>query len=93
MFSKAGREKTLVVHTCEVNQGLLSISKVFIAGNRLVFDNATGFIESKRVAMRLGFATQREWSPSRCEGSGLCTGKAERTFLGARNTDERDNYY
>ena len=45
-FTEQGREKTLVVRICEVNQSPLSVSKGLKAGNRVVLDNPTGFIES-----------------------------------------------
>ena len=46
-FTEEGKEKRMVLQVCEVNQGLLSVSKAVAAGNRVAFDSAGSYIESK----------------------------------------------
>ena len=41
------QEKKLVVQVCDVNQGLLSVSKATAANNRVVFDSDGSYIENK----------------------------------------------
>ena len=42
-----GKEKQMVMQVCDVNQGLLSVSKATAAGNRVVFDSEGSYIQSK----------------------------------------------
>ena len=42
-----GAEKKMTLQVCDVNQGLLSVSKVAGAGNRVVFDEQGSYIENK----------------------------------------------
>ena len=45
--TEEGKEKNMVVQVCDVNQGLLSVSKAVAAGNRVVFDGDGSYIENK----------------------------------------------
>ena len=42
-----GQVKQMVMQVCDVNQGLLSVSKATAAGNRVVFDSDGSFIQNK----------------------------------------------
>ena len=42
-----GQHRKLVVQVCDVNQGLLSVSKATAANNRVVFDKDGSYIENK----------------------------------------------
>ena len=42
----------MVIQVCEVNQGLLSVSKATATGNRVVFDSAGSYIENKSSGER-----------------------------------------
>ena len=46
-ITEEGQEKKLVVQVCDVNQGLLSVSKATAANNRVVFDRDGSYIENK----------------------------------------------
>ena len=37
----------MVLQLCDVNHGLLSVSKAVAAGNRVVFDDQNSYIENK----------------------------------------------
>ena len=37
----------MTVQVCDVNQGLLSVSKAVAAGNKVVFDSDASYIENK----------------------------------------------
>ena len=50
--TEEGKEKNMVVQVCDVNQGLLSVSKAVAAGNRVVFDEDGSYIENKRSKER-----------------------------------------
>ena len=50
--TEEGKEKNMVVQVCDVNQGLLSVSKAVAAGNRVVFDGDGRYIENKRSKER-----------------------------------------
>ena len=47
--TEEGLEKEMTLQVADVNQGLLSVSKAMKAGNRVVFDEAGSYIESKRT--------------------------------------------
>ena len=47
-----GAIKKMVVQVCDVNQGLLSVSKATAAGNRVVFDLDGSYIENKTSGER-----------------------------------------
>ena len=47
-FTEDGHEKGMVVQICDVNQGLLSVSKLNAAGNLVVFDDADSYIQNKK---------------------------------------------
>jgi len=42
-----GKVKQMVMQVCDVNQGLLSVSKATAAGNRVVFDSEGSYIQNK----------------------------------------------
>ena len=46
-MTSQSQEKQLCVQVCDVNQGLLSVSKATAANNRVVFDSAGSYIENK----------------------------------------------
>ena len=46
-MTRQSQEKKLVVQVCDVNQGLLSVSKATAANNRVVFDSDGSYIENK----------------------------------------------
>ena len=46
-WTEEGQEKRMVMQVCEVNQGLLSVSKAVAAGNRIIFDKEGSYIVSK----------------------------------------------
>ena len=46
-FTEDGREKKMTVQICDVNQGLLSVSKLNMAGNRVMFDGDDSYIQNK----------------------------------------------
>ena len=66
-ITEEGQEKSMVVQVCDVNQGLLSVSKAVAMGNRVVFDDQGSYIENKmsgdRTWMRAegGMYTLRMW--------------------------------
>ena len=45
-MTEEGVEKKMILQVAGVNQGLLSVSKVVAAGNRVVFDPQGSYIES-----------------------------------------------
>ena len=47
-----GVAKNMTLQVCDVNQGLLSVSKIVAAGNEVVFDDGGSYIESKRSGDR-----------------------------------------
>jgi len=51
-ITEEGKKKNMVVQVCDVNQGLLSVSKAVAAGNRVVFDEDGSYIENKRSKER-----------------------------------------
>ena len=50
--TEEGAQKKMVLQVADVNQALLSVSKAMKAGNRVVFDEAGSYIESKRSGER-----------------------------------------
>jgi hypothetical protein len=62
-----GSTKLMVMQVCDVNQGLLSVSKATAAGNRVVFDSHGSYIENKTsgertwLAERNGMYTLKLW--------------------------------
>ena len=45
--TEEGQERKLTLQVCDVNQGLLSVSKMTQAGNRVVFDQDGSYVENK----------------------------------------------
>ena len=45
--TEEGTSKKMVLQVCDVNQGLLSVSKATAAGNRVIFDDDGSYIENK----------------------------------------------
>ena len=45
--TEEGVEKRLVLQVCEVNQGLISASKLAASGNRVIFDDDGSYVENK----------------------------------------------
>lgn len=56
------------MQVCDVNQGLLSVSKATASGNRLGFDEAGSYVESNRGAekTRLKQTHAMPCAPSSC---------------------------
>ena len=46
-LEEEGKQKKVVLQVCDVNQGLLSVSKATSSGNRVMFDSDGSFIENK----------------------------------------------
>ena len=65
-FTEEGRDKKMVVQICDVAQGLLSVSKVVRAGNRVVYDNENSYIENKIYGERTWLNETWEYSLLRC---------------------------
>ena len=51
-FTEEGAEKQLVLQVCEVNQGLISASKLAAAGGRVMLDDAESYVENKASGHR-----------------------------------------
>ena len=51
--SNEGISRRLVAQVCDVNKGLLSVSKVTKGGSRVVFDSDGSFIEDKRTKEKM----------------------------------------
>ena len=45
--TEEGVEKRLVLQVCEVNQGLISASKLAASGNRVILDDDGSYVENK----------------------------------------------
>ena len=64
-----GVDKKVVMQVCDVNQGLLSVSKMTAAGNRVVFDEEGSYIEDRNsgkitwMEKRNGMFTLKLWVP------------------------------
>ena len=50
--TEEGVEKRLVLQVCDVNQGLISASKLAAAGNRVMLDEDASYIENKKSGQR-----------------------------------------
>ena len=65
--TEGGQEKRLIMQVCDVNQGLLSVSKAIASGNRVIFDQDGSYIENKLsnggtwVHQRNGMYTLKLW--------------------------------
>jgi len=46
-LTEEGREKQMTLQVCDVTQGLLSVTKMVAAGNKVVFDNEGSYVENK----------------------------------------------
>ena len=46
------QERKLTLQVCDVNQGLLSVSMMTQAGNRVVFDKGGSYVENKHSGER-----------------------------------------
>ena len=68
-ITEEGVDKKVVMQVCDVNQGLISVSKMTAAGNRVVFDNDGSYIEDKKsgdvmwMERRNGMFTLKLWVP------------------------------
>ena len=68
-ITEDGVDKKVVMQVCDVNQGLLSVSKMTAAGNRVVFDEEGSYIEDKNTGeitwmeKRNGMFTLKLWVP------------------------------
>ena len=51
--SEEGISRSLTAQVCDVNKGLLSVSKVVKAGNGVVFDDEGSYIEDKHTLERM----------------------------------------
>ena len=51
--STEGISRRLTAQVCEVNKGLLSVSKVVKAGSRVVFDRDGSYIEDKETGEKM----------------------------------------
>ena len=71
-FTEDGREKKMVVQICDVNQGLLSVSKLNAAGNRVMFDDDNSYIQNKssgektHMKRKEGMFTLKMWVRRPC---------------------------
>ena len=61
--TEEGIEQKLVLHVCDVNQGLISASKLAAAGNRVMLDDDESYVEDK-------ISGQRTWLENR---NGMCS--------------------
>jgi len=50
--TEEGVEKKLVLQVCDVNQGLISASKLAAAGNRVMLDDDASYVENKTSGQR-----------------------------------------
>ena len=57
-FTKEGCQKNIRVQVCDVNKGLLSVSKVTNGGSEVVFDSDGSYIEDKNTGERM-YLTER----------------------------------
>ena len=51
-MTEEGAEKGLTLQVCDVTQGLLSVSKMMKAGNRVIFDEEGSYIQNKATGDR-----------------------------------------
>ena len=50
--TEEGVEKKLVMQVCDVNQGLISASKLAAAGNKVVLDEEMSYVENKKSGQK-----------------------------------------
>ena len=53
VYSEEGTVRSITTQVCEVNKGLLSVRKVVVAGNCVVFDSTGSYIEDKKTHERM----------------------------------------
>ena len=51
--SEEGVMRNVTAQVCEVNKALMSVRKVIVAGNRVIFDEEGSYIESKSTGERM----------------------------------------